>query len=83
MVWRWTTSPVGRKARLRAEKHEAARHHGVLPPDQPEPGVPSRCPRCGSTNLAVTPYMSGVINGVDVICGNCNWQGTLKAGVWG
>jgi len=81
---------MGRNARRRAEKREGAHPHGVDPPDEGERKAPTRCPRCGSTNIVITPSQSfgvapglgGIGGQVDIICGNCNWQGEMNAGVW-
>jgi hypothetical protein len=75
---------MGRKARARAEKREALRNHGVAPPEEGEGSldVPSKCPQCGSTNLVVGPYMAGITQGVDIVCGNCNWHGMVQPGIW-
>jgi len=74
---------VGRNARKRAEEREEHRHHGVAG-EEPDEALerPSKCPRCGSTNLVVAPYMAGVTKGIEVICGHCNWQGMIQPGVW-
>jgi transcription elongation factor Elf1 len=73
---------MGRKARARADKKEAGRQHGIAPPEEAELERPSKCPRCGSTNLVVGPYMAGITQGVDIVCGNCNWHGMLQPGIW-
>jgi transcription elongation factor Elf1 len=79
---------MGRNARKRAAKHEAEHHHGVNPPEEGERRPPTRCPRCGSTNIVITPSRAWVPGGswggsqVDIICGNCNWQGEMNAGIW-
>lgn len=74
---------VGRNARERAEKREEKRNHGVEG-EAPEPGVdrPTKCPRCGSTDLVVGRYMAGITSGVDIICGRCNWHGMIEPGIW-
>ena len=74
---------MGRNARKRAEEREEHRHHGV-PAEEPEQAleVPRKCPRCGSTDLVVGRYMAGVTTGIDVIYGNCNWQGMIQPGIW-
>lgn len=73
---------MGRNARRRKELREEQHAHGVV--EETEQGLerPSRCPRCGSTNLVIGSYMAGVTRGVDIICGNCNWQGMLRPGIW-
>jgi len=81
---------MGRNARRRAEKKVTEHPHGVDPPEDGTRRPPARCPRCGSTNIVITPSQSwGVQRGlgvsqtqVDIICGNCNWQGEMNAGVW-
>ena len=79
---------MGRNARRRAEKKEEAHAQGVDPPEDRGRKPPTRCPRCGSTNLVIAPSQSfGVSRGfpsaqVDIICGDCNWQGEMNAGVW-
>lgn len=81
---------MGRNARRRAEIREASHARGVEPDQDAERKPPTHCPRCGSTNIAITPSQSyGVMRGltgiggtVDIICGNCNWQGEMNAGVW-
>jgi len=73
---------VGRNARKRAEEREEHRHHGVPGEETEHLERPSKCPRCGSTNLVVAPYMAGVTKGVEVICGHCNWQGMIQPGIW-
>ncbi|TMC84778.1 MAG: hypothetical protein E6J06_05665 [Chloroflexi bacterium] len=74
---------MGRKARKRAQEHEAHRQHGVAG-EAPEPGEnrPATCPRCGSTDLVIGRYMAGITTGVDIICGHCNWQGMIQPGIW-
>jgi hypothetical protein len=74
---------MGRRARKRAVERDQNRHHGVAgeSPEPPE-AVPSRCPRCGSTNLVTGPYMAGITQGVDVVCGHCNWHGMIEPGIW-
>ena len=61
-----------------------ARKRGGVPGEEPEQAfeVPKKCPRCGSTDLVVGRYMAGVTTGIDVICGNCNWQGMIQPGIW-
>lgn len=79
---------MGRNARRRAAQHEVEHHQGVSPPEEGERRAPARCPRCGSTNIVITPSQSfGTPRGfpssqVDIICGNCNWQGEMNAGIW-
>lgn len=81
---------MGRNARKRAAAKEAQHPHGAEPDEEKERKPPARCPRCGSTNIVITPSQSfGVMRGlgtiggqVDIICGNCNWQGEMNAGVW-
>jgi len=74
---------MGRNARKRAEAREEHRHHGV--PGEATDDVaerPKRCPRCGSTDLVVGPYMAGITTGVDIVCGHCNWHGMIQPGIW-
>jgi hypothetical protein len=74
---------MGRNARRRAEQREEQRPHGVSEEAQESKSeAPSRCPRCGSTNLVVGPYMAGITQGTDVVCGNCNWHGMIQPGIW-
>lgn len=79
---------MGRNARKRATAKEAHHSHGVDPPEDGERKPPTRCPRCGSANLVITPSQSFGVprmfpsSQVDIICGNCNWQGEMNAGVW-
>jgi hypothetical protein len=81
---------MGRNARKRAAKHEAEHAPGVKAPEDEagERRAPTRCPRCGSTNIVITPSRSWMPGGgwggsqVDIICGNCNWQGEMNAGIW-
>jgi len=71
---------MGRNARRRAEKREAAHPHGV-DPDPAESAVTPRCPRCGSTNVFIG-RTHPIQRYLDVICGNCNWQGELPSNYW-
>lgn len=69
---------MGRNARKRAIAHEAAHPHGVKPPEEAQG---TRCPRCGSTNVFIGrthPFQRYL----DVICGNCNWQGEIPTVTW-
>jgi len=74
---------MGRNARKRAEEREEHRHHGV-PGEAPDDVAerPKRCPRRGSTDLVVGPYMAGITTGVDIVCGHCNWHGMIQPGIW-
>ncbi|TMG70250.1 MAG: hypothetical protein E6H86_01420 [Chloroflexi bacterium] len=74
---------MGRNARKRAEEREEHRNHGAAG-EEPEQALerPEKCPRCGSTDLVVAPYMAGVTSGVEIICGHCNWQGMIRPGIW-
>lgn len=81
---------MGRNARKRKAERAAHHPHGVDAPEEGERRPPTKCPRCGSTNIVITPSQSfAVIRGlgtigsqVDIICGNCNWQGEMNAGIW-
>jgi hypothetical protein len=79
---------MGRNARRRKEAREEEHPHGVAAPEPEGRTAPSRCPRCGSTNIVITPSRGWLPGGgwggsqVDIICGNCNWQGEMNAGVW-
>jgi len=35
-----------------------------------------------SQSFGVAPGLGGIGGQVDIICGNCNWQGEMNAGVW-
>jgi predicted RNA-binding Zn-ribbon protein involved in translation (DUF1610 family) len=72
---------MGRNARRRAEKHEAGHPHGVPPPDEEERKPPTRCPRCGSTDIWIGRTVA-FQRTVDIICGKCGFQGELSPGVW-
>src|SRR6266567_4463969 len=74
---------MGRNARRRAEAREEHRGHGVVG-DEPDaaPDRPTKCPRCGSTDLVIGPYMAGITTGVDIVCGHCNWHGMIEPGIW-
>ena len=72
---------MGRNARKRAVAHEAAHPHGVKPPEEGQGSQGPRCPRCGSSNVFVGrthPFQRYL----DVICGNCNWQGEIPTQTW-
>ena len=79
---------MGRNARRRAAVKEAHHAQGAEPDADAERKPPARCPRCGSTNIVITPSQSYGVprftnsSLVDIICGNCNWQGEMNAGVW-
>ena len=72
---------MGRNARKRAVKQEEVRHHGVAPSEEPERDAPTRCPRCGSSDIFIGPTHAFQRN-VDIICGHCGFQGELNPGVW-
>src|SRR5438132_8685923 len=74
---------MGRNARKRAEEREEHRNHGAAG-EEPEQALerPEKCPRCGSTDPVVAPYMARVTSGVEIICGHCNWQGMIRPGIW-
>jgi transcription elongation factor Elf1 len=70
---------VGRRQKEKAERKRATRPSGV----QPDPDAPVarlKCPQCGSTNLSEGDQ---AFEGRFVMCGNCNWQGVTKPGIWG
>jgi hypothetical protein len=73
-------SLVGRKARVRAERKKAERPVGREADLDAAESPILRCPRCGWTNLAEGDQ---AFEGKFLMCGNCNWQGVTKAGVWG
>ena len=73
---------MGRNARKRAAERESHKLHGVSGESQEQQEGVKRCPRCGSTNLVTGPYMAGISQGVDVVCGNCNWHGMIEPGIW-
>ena len=72
---------MGRNARRRAEKKETEHVHGV-DPDPSEASSERRCPRCGSTNVFVGRTHAFQRGYLDIICGNCNWQGELPIQGW-
>jgi hypothetical protein len=80
---RHNAGAVGRNARRRARHREESRLHGVVDDEGERPiERPTKCPRCGSSDLVVGPYMAGVTQGIDIVCGNCNWHGMLQPGIW-
>jgi ribosomal protein S27AE len=69
---------MGRNARRRAEQREASRPHGSPGQEAAENAVAGRCPRCGSTNVIASPQKAAFGQGVEMICGRCNWQWMLS-----
>jgi hypothetical protein len=73
---------MGRNARKRAAERESHKPHGVSEESQGHEEGLRTCPRCGSTNLVTGPYMAGITQGIDIVCGNCNWHGMIQPGIW-
>jgi ribosomal protein S27AE len=63
----------------KAERKRVERPAGKRP-DADASELHLRCPRCGSTNLAEG---NQAFEGRFLMCGNCNWQGVTKPGIWG
>jgi hypothetical protein len=80
---RLTMPLMGRNARRRAEQ-KAAEHPAGNSGESPE-GVDrlERCPRCGAGGLVESEQGGWPGAGLTVVCGQCNWQGVYRAGVWG
>ncbi len=70
---------MGPRQRERAERRREQRPVSRHPSDEGGTQL-LRCPRCGSTNLAEGDQ---AFEGRFVMCGNCDWQGVTKPGVWG
>jgi uncharacterized protein (DUF983 family) len=73
---------MGRNARKRAAAREEGHPHGVKPEVEDRRGAPGRCPQCGSSNLFVGRTHGIQYGYVDVICGNCSWQGEIPIQGW-